>query len=216
MSRWTHVNGSIVVDVFGRTQEESEYILKTVLKHLPVVTGSESDMDIFIQKQSGTNMSSSQDEYGMSTNNLVDMYGCRSHTRGWLNVQTKYILIVQGDLRDRVFDDTFKEFMNWICRLSKRVTVESVLVRIEAEFDKSITLDYSDNDKNPFTYMYEYPSWANDKHIPSWTEHLLWRPYEGYSVPLSLLYKYYPKDPEFRKEWLKRCGADMGETDNET
>ena len=204
MSYWTHVNGSIVVDVFGRTQEESEYVLKTVLKHLPVVTGSESDMDVFIQRQSGTNIGSSQDEYGMTTDNLVDDYGDRSRIRGWLEVQTKYILTVQGDLRDRMFDDTFREFMNWLCRLSKRVSVESVLVRIEAEYGKTITLDYYGDDKNPFIHMEEYPSWVSDKHIPSWTEHLLWRPHEGYTMPLSLLYKYYPDDPEFRKEWLKR------------
>lgn len=209
MSYWTHVNGNIIVDVFGRTQEESEYILKTVLKHLPVVTGSESDMDVFIQRQSGTSMSSSQDEYGMTTNNLVDDYGDRSRNRGWLNVQTKYILTVQGDLRDRVFDDTFKEFMNWICRLSKRVSVESVLVRIEAEYNnKTITLDYYGYDKNPFIQMEECDAWEDDNHIPSWTEHLLWRPHKGYTMPLSLLYKYYPDDPEFRKEWLKRYEGD--------
>ena len=205
MSYWTHVNGSIIVDVPGRTQEESEYVLKTVLKHLPVVTGSESDMDVFIQRQSGTNMSSSHDEYGMTTNNLVDRYGDRSRTRGWLEVQTKYILTVQGDLRDREFDDTFKEFMNWLCRLAKRVSVKSVLVRIEAEYSgKTTTLDYYGYDKNPFIHMEECNAWEDDNHIPSWTEHLLWRPYEGYTMPLSLLYKYYPEETEFRKEWLKR------------
>lgn len=205
MSYWTHVNGSIIVDVCGRTQEESEYVLKTVLKHLPVVTGSESDMDVFIQRQSDTNISSSTDEYGMTTNNLVDRFGDRSSTRGWLDIQTKYILTVQGDLRDREFDDTFKEFINWLCRLSKRVRVESVLVRIEAEYSgKTVTLDYHGYDKNPFIYMEECDAWENDNHIPSWTEHLLWQPYEGYTMPLSLLYKYYPEEQEFRKEWLKR------------
>ena len=211
MSWWTHINGSIVVDVYGRTQEESEYVLKTVLKHLPLVTGSESNMDVFIQRQSGIRMGSSEDEYGMCTNNLVDMYGNNSAENGWLNVQTKYILVVQGDLRDRVFDDTFKEFMNWLCRLSKRVSVESVLVRIEAEYNnKTITLDYPDNNKNPFSQMEECDAWKDDNHIPSWTEHLLWKPY-SHGMPLSLLYKYYPNDPKFRKEWFKREGYDEDE-----
>lgn len=87
----------------------------------------------------------------------------------------------------------------------KNHMVESVLVRIEAEYNnKTITLDYYGYDKNPFIQMEECDAWEDDNHIPSWTEHLLWRPYEGYTMPLSLLYKYYPDDPEFRKEWLKR------------
>ena len=48
MSNWTYVSGTIKVDVMGRTQEEAEYILKTVIRHLPIVTGSETDMKIYI------------------------------------------------------------------------------------------------------------------------------------------------------------------------
>ena len=48
MSYWTYLNGTITVDCIGRTTEEAEYILKTVLNHLPRVTGSEGDMNVYM------------------------------------------------------------------------------------------------------------------------------------------------------------------------
>lgn len=57
MSSWTYVRGSITVDVPGRTQPEIEYILKTVIDHLPLVTGSEENMFVNIMKCNGSNSS---------------------------------------------------------------------------------------------------------------------------------------------------------------
>lgn len=52
MSSWTYVHGTIVASPPGRTQHEKRYILETVLDHLPVVTGSERDMEVYvIQKE---------------------------------------------------------------------------------------------------------------------------------------------------------------------
>ena len=48
MSSWTYVHGTIVVSPLGRTQHEKRYILETVLDHLPVVTGSERDMEVYV------------------------------------------------------------------------------------------------------------------------------------------------------------------------
>lgn len=58
MSMWTYVSGTIQVYVSGRTQPEIEYVLKTVLNHLPKVTGSEEDMRVYINRRYGHSMSS--------------------------------------------------------------------------------------------------------------------------------------------------------------
>lgn len=71
MSYWTYVNGTITVSPMGRTQAEKEYILKTVLNHLPLVTGSERDMNVYIIQKNGSNTCSSCDEFGEVTNNLL-------------------------------------------------------------------------------------------------------------------------------------------------
>ena len=194
MSNWTYVKGSIEVDVPGRSQPEIEYILKSILSHLPRVTGSESDMRIYINKCNGENTSSSHDEYGMRTKNLVD-------EGGWLRTQSIYMLTLDGSLRDRVFNETFREFMKWLCRLSKRLSVNSILVRID-DYDKSYVIN--ENWDSAYEKMYEYPSWSSDDHEPAWWEHLMWDRYKDTSLPLSLIYKYFndrDADEEFERRF---------------
>lgn len=82
MSRWTYVHGTITVRPMGRTQAEKRYILETVLDHLPVVTGSEGDMDVYIVQPKGYESSSSCDEFGNSTNNLFDRYNQKAEEMG--------------------------------------------------------------------------------------------------------------------------------------
>ena len=53
MSSWTYVHGTIVASPPGRTQHEKRYILETVLDHLPVVTGSERDMEVYVIQKRG-------------------------------------------------------------------------------------------------------------------------------------------------------------------
>ena len=136
MSYWTYINGTIIVRPMGRTQPEKRYILETVLNHLPRVTGSEGDMNVYIIQKNGHNSSCSCDEFGEVTNNLLDRYGYKSRSRGWLQTQDEYILVVNAALRDREFEQTYREFMKWFVRLCKRVGCEDVLVEIKG-YDKS-------------------------------------------------------------------------------
>lgn len=48
MSSWTYITGTITVSPIGRTQAEKRYILDTVLAHLPIVSGSERDMNVYV------------------------------------------------------------------------------------------------------------------------------------------------------------------------
>lgn len=75
MSNWIYINGVITVDPLGRTQAESRYILETVLNHLPVVKGSEVDMQLYINQSRIYADSYTSDEFEQITNNLVDEYG---------------------------------------------------------------------------------------------------------------------------------------------
>ena len=167
MSYWTKVNGNIVVEPIGETQAEVRYVLDSVLEHLPIVSGSEKNMDVYIIQKNGHNSSSSHDEYGYMTNNLVDKYGHKNRKTGWLRVQTQYILVVNGRLRDREFNQTLKEFNKWLCRLAKRVRVEDVLVEIEG-YDEKILIK---NENDSYSEMYEKPSWW-DGDSENWCERL--------------------------------------------
>ena len=121
MSYWTYVNGNITVSPMGRTQAEKRYILETVLDHLPFVTGSEKNMNVYIIQKNGYNSSSSHTEFG-------EYGGYRNWKTLSTEVQDKYILVVDASLRDREFEQTYKEFQKWLCRLAKRVDIEDVVV----------------------------------------------------------------------------------------
>ena len=159
MSNWSYIHGTIVVSPMGRTQAEKRYILETVLNHLPQVYGSEGNMDVYVIQKNGTNMSSSSDEFGEDTNNL---------DRGWLRVQTEYILVVDGSLRDTVAKETYRSFQNWLCRLAKRMDISDVQVKITDYFDKFIV-----DDASSYREMFEEPSWS-DEDSKNWCEYLMW------------------------------------------
>lgn len=197
MSYWTHITGTITVSPMGRTQAEKRYILETVLEHLPIVTGSERDMNIHIIQKAEHNSSSSCDEFGMVTNNLKDDYGQRSRRRGWLRTQDEYILVVEGDFRDRFFDDTYREFIKWLCRLAKRVDVRSVLVNIDSNDKGSYVICENDRWDNAYGKMFELPSWSpwNKDKEPAWYEYLMWDRHKTSDMPAKLVCKYY-NDPE--------------------
>ena len=203
MSWWTYINGTITVEPMGRTQAEKRYILETVLNHLPLVTGSEKDMDIYIIQKNGTNSSSSCDEYGECTNNLVNRYGCHDHEKGWLRVQDEYILVVNGAFRDREFSETFREFMNWLCRLAKRVSIKDILVRIYG-YDKEYVINDRCDYNSPYSLMNEWPSWCEESNgEPCWAEHLMWDRAKGSDYPMLLAYKYF-RDEENDAEVERR------------
>ena len=205
MSCWTYISGTIDVMVPGKTQAEIDYILQTILDHLPRVTGSEGDMEVYPCRHKGHNTSCSCDEYEMNTNNLTSDYGTKSR-RGWLRMQDTYTLAIHAALRDRCFEETLKEFMRWLCRLSKRLLVESVLVRIR-EWEKSIVIDDNMSTHSPYWDMHESPSWANDNHEPAWWEHLMWKRYKNTPLPLEHIVKYYD-DEDADADFEKRFKAD--------
>lgn len=181
MSRWTYVTGWLRVCPLGRTQEEMEYVLKTVLNHLPVVQGSEENMYVHVIRGGGHSCSSSCDEYNETTNNLIDYWhgtGYKSR-RGWLVTQDDYYVFIEGHFRDRCFNETYRQIVKWITRLAKRVQTSAIDVLVRDDWNKSsrITTDL-------FESIWEIPSWSiwEDKkyYAPyeeynwNWCEHLLW------------------------------------------
>lgn len=162
MSFWTHITGTIRVIPFGRTQPEKRYILDTVLAHLPLVTGSEENMNVYVTQAHGYNLSSGCDEFDHWSNLGDDDQGFRT--------QDTYLITVDAALRDRMFETTLREFNNWLCRLAKRVLVDNVLVEIDG-YGKSIILQNTDD---VYGEMHEPPSWWGENDSKSaWWEYLM-------------------------------------------
>ena len=153
MSMWTYIRGLIELDVPGRTQAEKDYILQTVIDHLPKVTGSERNMEIHTVRAYGHDMWSNRDELD---NLSLDF-----------KTQSRYFLILDGNLRNRYYEDTFKELNKFLNRLAKRLIVDSAYVRLN-DYKRSYTFtnknDCYDNmfdDENPW-YDYLMWEWKDD------------------------------------------------------
>lgn len=172
MSCWTYVTGWIECSPFGETQEEKEYVLKTVLNHLPIVEGSEEPMYVHIMQAGGYNSSTGCDEYDQFSNirdvkwsnntQVIETYN-RSH-RTW---QSRYYIFVEGHFRDRYFSETYKQFMKWLTRLAKRVIVSRTTVEISEGWSGKTKLVQL---RDMYDLM-EGPSWYNNQ--KNWCEHLL-------------------------------------------
>lgn len=200
MSYWTHICGVVEVSPAGRTQHENDYVLNTILDHLPLVTGSEKDMTVHVVRKSGHNYASSHDEFGMKTNNGIDSYGFKSRRHGSYEYQDRYMLVLDADLRDRMFEETKKEFLKWLTRLAKRIYVHDIVVKLYQDCGKKMILD----DPDKWTDLFEWPSWVKDSDgKPAWWEYLLWDRNPKNDLPLIWSFRYI-NDPEIDKEIDRR------------
>lgn len=202
MSWWTYVTGTVTVSPIGRTQAEKRYILDTVLNHLPKVTGSERDMNTYVIQKNGYNSSCSHDEFGQYSN-LGNGYRWNSGHPSF-EIQDKYMIVVDASLRDRKFEETLKEFNDWLCRLAKRISIEDILVRV-----KGYEREYIFKERDPYEKMFEYPSWCNKTGEPTWSEYLMWDRAKNSDYPMLLGYKYFideenDKEVERRMEYEKQ------------
>lgn len=163
MSHWTYISGVVTVESIGRTTAEARFITESVINHLPKVTGSEVNMKVFIQQSYYHCISDDMDDFGQKSNTLED---------GIFNIYPRYHIILEGYLRDRRFEQTKREFMNWLCRLAKRISVVNICVKI-TEDDRQLVL----TDPRPYDDLYEMPPWIIRIGGQEWYSHILgWTP----------------------------------------
>lgn len=193
MSAWTYIDGVITVEALGRTQAEKTYILQTVLEHLPKVTGSEEDMCVKLVQVNGYSQSENVDEFGQCSNLIpLNAWGHR-----YMHVQSTYMIVVHGTLRDRSFETTLKEFSKWLNRLAKRVMTTEVLVKVS---DKWCHTHIFTGENNAYLDMFESLS-DEDANTPyAWCEYLMWDcGDDGMPAKLQQRYKCMQPEVEMRK-----------------
>ena len=195
MSYWTYIRGVIDVKPMGRSQPEKRYILDTILEHLPDVTGSERNMHVDVIQKDGYNCWSNCNEFG-------EWISRRKN-----ETSDTYHIIINGDLRDRMFEETLRELNKWLNRLAKRINVGDICIKLTGykvkSYDyKSTTLVISDPE--PYKQMEELPSWCVESHgEPAWAEYLMWESAKNSLYPMKLAYKYYC-DPDNDAEVERR------------
>lgn len=158
MSFWTYVKGVVFVEGRGASQAQVQYCIDSVLSHLPKVTGSEGNMEIHAVKLDGHDCWCNLDEFY----NFVPGDG--------IKVQHRYAIVLNGDLRDRLFENTFKELIAFLCRLSKRLYVNWINVKV---FGDSMNSDnwyreYCFTNQTQYRDMYDQEDRWTDMLFPEW------------------------------------------------
>lgn len=185
MSSWTYINGIINISCRAFSTPQARYVIETVLEHLPVVSGSEGNMEINLIERGG-DRSSYTNEFGQPADN----FNCADEWGNYV-IKNDYALYINGSLRDRKFNDTLKEFYKWMNRLSKRLMVFDALVKI---YDMNGN-EYILNDNGKYYNMFEHFSWEESSNgIPAWTEYLYWEYEENTGYPKLLYKKLFKKN----------------------
>lgn len=142
MSMWTHITSCLSVDTCNCSKTPVEDVYK-YLKKAPKITGSEADADVFVNLQSGHNFYTSHDctdcEFAPTLHDVVidgqeysecdapDDHDCSAE------YQTCVVISIQGDLRDRMKDQTQKEFDAFLKYLEKKYMIRDYSLNIEGD-----------------------------------------------------------------------------------
>lgn len=120
MSRWTHIIGAIHIDTLEEKKDIKRYI-ETKITKAPKITGSEGNASIFVNLEEGYNISSWDNEY----------------------YQSRAIITIQGDLRDKDGTTTKKETQKFIKYILKKldweIRVLSITIEDECSQEESFT-----------------------------------------------------------------------------
>lgn len=140
MSMWVHIIAAIHVETYVEEKDLETYI-KEKLKNAPKITGSESNADIFINKKSGfntwTNCDCEHCEYKKTIKNCgKNKFTCESPDDFQCpegKYQTRAVITVLGDLRDRILEETTKEYEEFILYISNTLGWDITINTVQIE-----------------------------------------------------------------------------------
>ena len=125
MSAWTHLTAVVEVDTFIE-DDNIKTIVEEKLKLAPKITGSEMNADIFVNVPNWKNTYISFDcKKCIYLNTLiedVEEFSCTSpedYTCPSGEYQTRAIITICGNLRDRVIEETEKQYIKFMEYLKK-------------------------------------------------------------------------------------------------
>ena len=117
MSNWVHIIGALYVETYKERKNIKKYV-ENVLKDAPKITGSEEDVNIFVNVLSGYNLTSYKND-GSS-----------------INYQTCICITLAGDLRDRTIDVTEQEYNDFLKFIEEKFAIIDSSVKMYEEYSE--------------------------------------------------------------------------------
>ena len=157
MSRWTQVTGCLYIETHLERKDIVEHI-KSLIDIAPKITGSEKDVDIFVNALTGYNTSTNCDcehcEYGKTrvfqkkgqfTCDADNNYKCPDG-----EYQTCVAVTIVGDLRDRDIRATCCEVTDFVQYLQETYNFDidyySIIIKDDSAGCYRMQIDYDEND----------------------------------------------------------------------
>lgn len=142
MSMWTHITACLSVDTcIAEKRPILRKLVKQYLKNAPEITGSEGPAEVFVNIQGGHNFYTSYDcehcEYKDTLRDITvdgldyqecdapDGHDCSGE------YQSCIVISIQGDLRDRIPDQTKREFEEFLKYIEAEYIIRDYSVNIE-------------------------------------------------------------------------------------
>lgn len=127
MSNWTHISAVIDIDTFTEMSKNNlKKLMEKELEAYPKITGSEGNAEIFVNVLAGHNVYVSKDcdhcckNEGGSCNNNDKSFKCPNG-----KYQTRVVITIIGDLRDRLKQQTEEEYNAIIELLNKSYMIRN-------------------------------------------------------------------------------------------
>ena len=137
MSWWTHIVAAIDVDTCAFHVTDAKSVAEEFLKNAPKITGSEEDAAVFVNILPGHNSYTSRDCDGCEYGNTIvylpeggflcgcpDGYKCPDG-----EYQSRVVITVIGDLRDRMLEETQKEWDAFKAYVDGEINKEGYIIR---------------------------------------------------------------------------------------
>lgn len=139
MSNWTTITACIYVDT-DIEDKNIKTIVEDKLKEAPKITGSEKDVDVFVNVLSGYNIWRSADCPNCPYKDTIIIHGNSSfscepdedYKCKEVNYQTQVCVSVIGSLRDRWVEETeseYKEFLDWVAKNIGDIEQDSCVIK---------------------------------------------------------------------------------------
>lgn len=141
MSQWTSIAGVVYLDTMLTIPNIKEFVEK-FLEYAPKITGSERNANIFVNVVNHNNFFDDAPCYSCVYGNTVKRLGdnsfiCKSYKDykcPELQCQTKIVITVIGELRDKNIEDTkkeWKEFLKYLKTIHPYSSIDIKSVKIE-------------------------------------------------------------------------------------
>lgn len=141
MSMWTHVVGAIHIDTYlSLDREVLQKTLENIIRDAPAISGSEGNCQIEVAIAEGSDLFVSSDCRRCQYEDLVN--GDCNPPEDFIcpegEYQTRAIITLCGDLRDRRIDFTAEEVNSFVDYIDEKFTIRNMSIKIEDETEEII------------------------------------------------------------------------------